>query len=114
MLPTSTLTARFDDSPHKESNKINIKRVVRQRDTTSPKLFTAVLESTFRRLNWKITGLMIHGEYFSHHHFADNIPICVNTPYELQHMQQELADESENQGLMIENDAPIYVNNSLI
>ncbi|MEG7524065.1 MAG: reverse transcriptase domain-containing protein, partial [Chromatiales bacterium] len=35
---------------HKESNKINIRRGVRQGDTISPKLFTATLESIFRRL----------------------------------------------------------------
>ena len=36
---------------HKESEKIRIKRGVRQGDTISPKLFTATLESIFRRLN---------------------------------------------------------------
>ena len=35
---------------HKESEKIRIKRGVRQGDTISPKLFTATLESIFRRL----------------------------------------------------------------
>ena len=33
-----------------------IKRGVRQRDTISPKLFTATLESIFRRLNWENKG----------------------------------------------------------
>ena len=36
---------------HKESEKIRIKRGVRQGDNISPKLFTATLESIFRRLN---------------------------------------------------------------
>ena len=36
---------------HKESENIRINRGVRQGDTTSPKLFTATLESVFRRLN---------------------------------------------------------------
>ena len=36
---------------HKESEKIRIKRGIRQGDTISPKLFTATLESIFRRLN---------------------------------------------------------------
>ena len=36
---------------HKESNKINIWRGVRQGDTKSPKLFTATLESIFRQMN---------------------------------------------------------------
>ena len=35
---------------HKESEKIRIKRGVRQGDTISPKLFTATWESIFRRL----------------------------------------------------------------
>ena len=38
---------------HKESEKIRIKRGVRQGDTISPKLFMATLESIFRRLNWE-------------------------------------------------------------
>jgi len=53
--------------------------------------------------------------------FADDILICANTPHELQLMLHELADETENQGLkmnkskrnvMMENDTPIYVNNT--
>ena len=48
---------------HKESSKVNIKRGVRQGDTISPKLFTAALESIFRRLTWETRGLKIDGEY---------------------------------------------------
>ncbi|MEG7521477.1 MAG: reverse transcriptase domain-containing protein, partial [Chromatiales bacterium] len=88
---------------HKESNKINIRRGVRQGDTISPKLFTATLESIFRRLTWESRGLRIDGEYLSHLRFANDILICANTPHELQQMLQELADESENQGLKINN-----------
>ena len=47
---------------HKESEKIRIKRVERQGDTISPKLFTATLESTFiRRLNWENKSVKIDG-----------------------------------------------------
>ena len=46
---------------HKESEKIRIKRGVRQEDTISPKLFTATLESIFRRLNWENKGVKIDG-----------------------------------------------------
>ena len=54
---------------------------------------------------------------YSHLHFADDTYICINTPHELQQMLQELADESENQGLkmnkseikvMMENGTSIY------
>ena len=109
---------------HKESNKINIRRGVRQRDITSPNLYTAALESIFRRLTWKTRGLKIDGEYLSHLRFADDIFVYSNSPYELQKMLQELLDESENQGLkmnksktkviVMENDPPVYVNNTHI
>ena len=107
---------------YKESNKINIRRGVRQGDTISPKLFMAALNSIFRRLTWETRGLKIHVEYLSHLRFADDILICANTPNELQQMLQELADKSENQGLKInttntkvmKSDTPINVDNTRI
>ncbi len=87
---------------HKESNKINTNRRVRQRDTILPTLFMAALPSIFRWLTWETRGFKIDGEYLNHLRFADDIPICANTTtysYALQQMLQELADESENQGL---------------
>ena len=101
-------------------------RGIRQGDTISSKLFMAALETIFRRLTWETRGLKIDGEYLSHLCFADNILIiklCANTPHELQQMLQDLADESDNQGLkmnkskpklMMETDTPIYVNNTQI
>ena len=61
--------------PHKESEKIRIKRGVRQGDTISSKLFTATLESIFRRLNWENKGVKIDGEFLSNLRFADDIII---------------------------------------
>ena len=78
---------------HKESNKINIRRGVRHGDTISPTLFTTALKSIFRWLPWETRGLKIDGEYLRHLCFVD-ILICATTPYELQQMLQELADES--------------------
>ena len=73
---------------HKESEKIGIKRGVRQGDTISPKLFTARLESIFRRLNWENKGVRIDGDFLFNVRFADDIFICTETPQELQHMLQ--------------------------
>ena len=84
---------------HKESEKIRIKRGVRQGDTISPKLFTATLESTFKRLNWENEGVKIDGEFLSNLSFADDIFLCTETPQELQQMLQELSDESRQMGL---------------
>ena len=84
---------------HKESEKIRIKRGVRQGDTISPKQFTATLESIFRRLNWENKGVKIDGEFLSNFRFADAIFLCTETPQELQQMLQELSDESRRMGL---------------
>ena len=46
---------------HNNSNKVPIRKGVRQGDTISPKLFTAVLEDIFRNLNWEDKGINING-----------------------------------------------------
>ena len=74
-------------------------RGVRQGDTISPKLFTATLESIFRRLNWENKGVKIDGEFLSNLRFADDIFLCTETPQKLQQMLQELSDESRRMGL---------------
>ena len=61
---------------HKESEKIRIKRGVRQGDNFSPNLFTAALESIFRRLNWENKGVKIDGEFLTNRRFADEIFLC--------------------------------------
>ena len=108
---------------HKESEKIRIKMGVRQGDTISPKLFTAPLESIYRRLNWENKGVKIDGEFLSNLRFADDIFLCTETPQELQQMLQELSDESRRMGLKMDiantkvvvvDNTPINVNNVLI
>ena len=105
---------------HKESENIRIKRGVRQRDTTSPKLFTPTLESIFRRLNWENKGVKIDGEFLTNLRFADDIFLCTETPQELEQMLQELSDESRRMCLkmniaktkvMVVDHTPINVNN---
>ena len=91
---------------HKEGEKIRIKRGVRQGDTISPKLLTAIiagyaatLESIFRWLYWENKGVKIDGEFLSNLRFSDDIFLCTETPQELQQMLQELSDESRRMGL---------------
>ena len=66
----------------KEGDKIRIKRGS-SRETISPKLFTATLESIFRRFNWENKGVKIDGEFLSNLRFADDIFLCTETPQEL-------------------------------
>ena len=75
---------------NKESETIRIKRGVRQGDTISPKLFTATLESIFRRLNWENKGVNIDGEFLYNLHFADDIFLSTETQQELQQMLHKL------------------------
>ena len=100
-----------------------MKRGVRQGDTISPKLFTATLESIFRRLHWENKGVKIDEEFLSNLRFADDIFLCTETPQELQQMLQELSDESRRMGIkmniantkvMVVDNTPINVNNVLI
>ncbi len=86
-------------------------------------LFTATLESIFRRLNWENKGVKIDGEFLSNLRFADDIFLCTETPQELQQMLQELSDESRQMGIkinitktkvMVVDNTPINVNNVLI
>ena len=70
----------YTDSSVTVHQKIRIKRGVRQGDTISPKLFTATLESIFRRLNWENKGVNIDGEFLSNLRFADDIFLCTETP----------------------------------
>ena len=47
---------------HKDTNKIRIVEGVRQGNTISPKLFTATLESIFRKIDLEEKGINIDGE----------------------------------------------------
>ena len=114
----STVTVHL----HKEKRKSG-SRGVRQWDTISPKLFTATLESIFRRLNWENKGVKVDGEFLSNLRFADDIFLCTETPQELQQMLHELSDESRRMGLkmniaktkvMVVDNTPINMNNVLI
>ena len=108
---------------HKESETIRIKRGVRQWDTISPKLFTATLESLFRRLTWDNKSEEIEGEFLSNLRFADGIFLCTETPQQLQQMLQELSHESRRMGLkmniaktnvIVVDNTTINVNNVLV
>ena len=73
------------ENMHKETEKIEIKRGVRQGDTIPPKLFTVTLDSIFRRLSWENKGVNIEGDFLNNLRFADDIFVCTVTPQHLQH-----------------------------
>ena len=70
---------------HRESDKINLQRGVRQGDTISPKLFTACLQDAIiNKINWKGKGINIDDEHLSHLIFADDIVLVAKSPQELE------------------------------
>ncbi|CAH2097985.1 unnamed protein product [Euphydryas editha] len=76
-----------------------IRRGVRQGDPLSPKLFSAVLENIFRKLNWEDFGLNINGSKLNHLRFADDLILFEEKPDILEQMIQSLNEESEKVGL---------------
>nr|XP_049701309.1 LINE-1 retrotransposable element ORF2 protein [Helicoverpa armigera] len=74
--------------------KFSIKRGARQGDPLSPKLFSAVLEGIFRKLDWNGFGLNILGTKLNHLRFADDIVLFEENPAHLEEMINSLNEES--------------------
>ena len=84
---------------HKSTKKFRIGRGVRQGDTISPKLFTSILDSIFKKLDWSEMGININGEYLSNLRFADDISLMAADLDQAQIMLQQLNEESNKVGL---------------
>lgn len=76
-----------------------INRGVRQGDPLSPKLFNAVLEHIFRKLDWENYGININGSRLNHLRFADDIVLLEEDPKKLGHMLKGLVEKSRDVGL---------------
>lgn len=85
----------------REGSRFPIEKGVRQGDPLSPKIFSAVLESIFRNLDWDEKGIQIDGEYLSHLRFADDIAVFAESSTSLEVMINEVAIESKKVGLSL-------------
>ncbi|CAB3244509.1 unnamed protein product [Arctia plantaginis] len=85
----------------KEGPEFYLQKGVRQGDPLSPKMFSAVLESIFRRLNWENIGLKIGGEFLNHLRFADDIVLFADNATDLGFMIDSLSNESKQVGLSL-------------
>lgn len=63
---------------------IPLGRGVRQGDTISPKLFTAVVEDVLKTLEWDRKGININGVFMSHLCFADDLVLFSERIMDLQ------------------------------
>ncbi|XP_045446920.1 uncharacterized protein LOC123655128 [Melitaea cinxia] len=82
----------------REGTEFPVQKGVRQGDPLSPKLFSAVLESIFRNLDWESKGIKIDGELLNHLRFADDIVVFAESATELESMLNELTIESQKNG----------------
>ena len=71
------------------SDSFSISKGVRQDHAISPKLFNAVLQEIFKKLNWDEKGLKIDDKFINHLVFADII-LLASSFEELQEMFQAL------------------------
>lgn len=86
---------------HETTDKIKVGRGVRQGDTISPKLFTAVLEYAMKQLPWENRGVNIDGEKLTHLRFADDIVLITDNIGEAKQMIEEIVQASLKVGLQI-------------
>lgn len=93
--------------------EFKIRRGVRQGDPLSPKLFSAVLENIFRKLDWERLGINIDGRKLNHLRFADDIVLFEEDPHKLQMMIEDLNKESKKIGLTLNIDKTKLLTNSI-
>lgn len=84
---------------HSTSDKFRIEKGVRQGDSISPKLFSAVLQEIFKTLKWNEVGIKTNGGFLSHLRFADDIVLFASSAQELQTRIEELCEASLKVGL---------------
>ena len=93
--PTATVTLNG------KSQCIELQKGIRQGDSLSPKLFTAVLQLVFLKLNWENKGIKIKDKRISHLRYADDIVLFSKSLRQIQEMLNQLNKESKKVGLKI-------------
>ena len=81
-----------------ESNKLQIKRGVRQGCILSPKLFNLYTEEIFRKAD-KLPGINIGGKNFTNLRYADDTALVAETEEALQEIVDLVNEESAKKGL---------------
>lgn len=96
----------------KEGKTFSLHRGVKQGDPMSPKLFNALLESIFRRLNWTDKGLNIDGKRLNNLRFADDVALLSESKDELIQMIKELKEACKSIGLSMNEEKTKVMNNT--
>lgn len=96
----------------KTGEEFRIKKGVRQGDPLSPKIFTAVLETIMREMNWEEYGLNINGKRLHHLRFADDLILLAENPETLKTMLLDLDTQSRVVGLTMNTQKTKLMTNS--
>ncbi|XP_072398330.1 uncharacterized protein [Diabrotica undecimpunctata] len=96
---------------HKDTKSIKIKRGIRQGDTLSPKLFTAVLEKGFKQLEWNANRINVYGKMFSYLRVAAGIVLITDSLKAIGTVLTELDAACKEVGLNINFGKTQYITN---
>jgi hypothetical protein len=85
---------------------------IKQGDPQSPKLFTCLLEQTFRQMDWHNWGIDIDGRKLLNLRSADDIILFAKSAKELQIMLEQLRNRCTKAGLLINSCKTKIITNS--
>lgn len=94
-----------------EAVPYEIHRGVRQGDVLSPQLFSLVLDTALRKLDWTTTGIRVDGTFFSHLLYADDAVLAAPNKRTLVRMVKEFSSACRSVGLNINAKKTDYMNN---
>lgn len=99
---------------HEDTSRFEVQRGVRQGDTISPKLFTAILEYMCKQIDWQNMGVNINGEDLNHLRFADDIVLISDSVDKARKMLEHLHRTSRTVGLRINTSKTQFMTNLVV
>ncbi|KAK6762229.1 hypothetical protein RB195_023089 [Necator americanus] len=105
----SDFTTRI--SPFYKNIVVDVKRVVRQGDTLSPKIFTATFENAMRKLEWDDMGVKVDGRQLHHLCLADNIVLITPSISQEERMLTEFDETCRCIGLQLNLQKTMFMRN---
>ncbi|EYC43142.1 hypothetical protein Y032_0502g2630 [Ancylostoma ceylanicum] len=107
-----------DESKHRARSSGILSSIVykgvRQRDTVSPKLFTATLENVMRKLEWDNMVVRVDGRLLHYLHFADDIVLITPNISQAERMLAHFDDSCGKIGLRLNLTKKMFMRNGWV